>query len=122
MTSAGFVCADGLVVAVDAEHSGGVARWEQRRIFEHSRGACALALCGAGNEDLIRMAFDQLTRELEDGDGLEDIGRKAEKLVNRLAKKYLFCYGDADQRRPELKLLIAASSAAGPRKRSLFHQ
>jgi len=114
MTSAaGFVCADGLVIAADAEHSSGVARWEQRRIFEHTRAAYALSVCGAGNDDLIRMAFDQLARELEDADQLEDLERKSEKLVNRLAKKYLFCYGEHDAQRPQLRLLIAASAAHG---------
>jgi len=113
MTSAGFVCADGLVVAADAAHSSGIARWEQRRIFEHSRPSYALAVCGAGNDDLIRMAFDQLARELEDDDGLEELWRKSEKLVQRIAKKYLFCYAEQARERPQLQLLIAASARAG---------
>jgi hypothetical protein len=72
-----------------------------------------LAVCGAGNDDLIRMAFDQLVRELKDDDQLEDLWRKSEKLVQRVAKKYLFCYDERARERPQLQLLIAATSRAG---------
>ena len=105
--AAGFVCADGIVLSADADAASGVARWEPRRILVQARGAYLAAVSGCGNHDLIRMAADQLARDLDEDDDLEGLWRTSEKLVNRLAKKYLFCYAEHDPERPQLQLLIA---------------
>ena len=104
--AAGCVCADGILLAAGIALTDASEKWPQRCFFEHAAPNYRFALTGAGNSDLVRMSFDQLSRELDDDDELQDICERTEKAVNRFAKKYLFCYEPGDARRPEVELLI----------------
>jgi hypothetical protein len=104
--AAGFVCADGIVLAAGIARTDASDKWPQRCFFERTAPRYRVALTGSGNDDLVRMAFDHLARELDEDDDLDEIHERAEKSLNRLAKKYLFCYEAGDPRRPELRLLI----------------
>jgi len=105
--AAGFVCSDGILLAAGTALSDASDKWPQRCFFERATPGYRIALAGCGNSDLVRMAFDQLSRELDEDEELDDIWRRAEKVLNRLAKKYLFCYEASDPRRPELELVVA---------------
>jgi|HubBroStandDraft_4_1064222.scaffolds.fasta_scaffold55379_3 hypothetical protein len=111
--AAGFVCADGILLAAEIALTDASDKWPQRCFFERVVPRYRVALTGSGNADLVRMAFDHLARELDEDDDLDDIWERAEKLLNRMAKKYLFCYDAGDARRPELRLLIAARMQDG---------
>jgi hypothetical protein len=111
--AAGFVCSDGILLAAGTALTDASDKWPQRCFFERAVPRYRIALVGCGNSDLVRMAFDQLARELDEDDDLDDIWRCVEKVLNRLAKKYLFCYEASDPRRPELELLIAARMQDG---------
>ncbi|HTT03516.1 MAG TPA: hypothetical protein VMG11_15660 [Steroidobacteraceae bacterium] len=107
--AAGFLCTDGVVVARATERSGSAAKWTPTEIFVGSGSGYEIAVTGIGNAALIRMAADQLLeRSLEGDEDLSELWEECERLVNRLSKKYIFCYGERDPERPQLQLLVAA--------------
>ncbi len=112
--AAGFLCADGIVLARATERSGQIAKWTPTEIFRHTSAQYELAVTGAGDDALIRMAADHLLqRELDDDDDLSELQEKSERMVNRLSKKYIFCHGERDTQRPQLQLLVAARMSGG---------
>ena len=111
--AAGFVCTDGILLAAGTALTDASDKWPQRCFFERTMPRYRIALAGCGNADLVRLAFDHLSRELDEEDDLQDIRRRAEKMLSRLAKKYLFCYEASDPRRPELELLLAVRMQDG---------
>ena len=107
--AAGFIASDGIVIARATERSGSAAKWTPTEIFVGSSSAYEIAVTGSGDPALIRMAADQLLeRTLEGDEDLSDLCEECERLVNRLSKKYIFCYGERDAERPQLQLLVGA--------------
>jgi hypothetical protein len=108
--AAGFRCIDGIVLA--RAGGGAVPKWE-RHIFEQTTPGYTIAVTGAGNVDLVRMAAEHWARELDEDAELDEIARCAEKVIRRLCKKHILCYGANDPERPQLQLLLGASTAHG---------
>ncbi|MGO9037099.1 MAG: hypothetical protein ACLQKH_03865 [Steroidobacteraceae bacterium] len=103
--AAGFICADGIVVAADSEYtnpsSGG--KWSNLKIFEYKRANYGVVITGAGDATLIRMAADHIDRALKEGDDLSDIWLTVEAVTSNIAAKCIF----PDPTRPDLFLIVA---------------
>jgi 20S proteasome alpha/beta subunit len=111
--AAGFVCADGLVIAADGEISNNIAKWEDTKVHQCIRKNYGVVISGAGDSTLLKMAVDEIDLQLAENADLQRIREIVVDVTDRLSRRCIFCYVDGDPDRPDLQLLVGARMKSG---------
>jgi 20S proteasome alpha/beta subunit len=115
--AAGFICADGIILAADTQYTVGSTKTNGQKIYDVIEdGDYRLILAGAGDVPYIRMTADKLVSNLlkkklhSESDVIEVVGAT----LKWVHKEHIFPH-PADQfgNKPMVQLLVAIRSSAG---------
>jgi hypothetical protein len=110
--AAGFQCSDGIILCADTEHTGG-SKLNRPKIFPLHED---LIVTGAGHDNLIRLAVEDLRRSFGAGAsfGAEEVRLKLTEILIEIHQRHLFAfYRPDDLNRPNLSLLVAVRDSSG---------
>jgi 20S proteasome alpha/beta subunit len=111
--AAGILCADGIIVCADTEHTGDVSKFQASKIIavdEHT------FLTGAGSTDYILMTADKLRDELKAARPVNatDARQIVETVVKGVHAEHIFnFYNASDPYRPQMSLIVAIRCSGG---------
>jgi len=111
--TAGFVCANGIILCADSQHSDEQAKYQRDKIYSNEDET--LCVTGAGNEAYIRMTFDKLCEEftISPMDRM-DARKKVEDIVKGVYNEHIFkLWKPTDPTCPEMALIVAAKCDDG---------
>jgi 20S proteasome alpha/beta subunit len=111
--AAAIRCSDGIIFCADTELSSPDSKSNKQKIFtwEHS-----LCMTGAGDYDMLRMAFDKMCEIYTLGvpPNASFARQTAETVVTDLYKDHFFCYESTDPERPSgLSLIVGTRCGDG---------
>ena len=111
--AAGIICADGIILCADTEHTGDVSKFQASKIIPIDENTF---LTGAGSTDYILMTADKLRDELKETRpaNSSDARRIVEKVVRDVYAEHIFSFYDAsDPYRPQMFLITAIRCSGG---------
>jgi len=111
--AAAIRCSDGLIFCADTELSSPDSKSNNQKIFTWGQSLC---MTGAGDYELLRMAFDKLCEVYALGipPNAAFARQTAETVVGELYKDHFFCYEHDDPDRPNgLSLIIGTRCGDG---------
>jgi hypothetical protein len=113
--AAGFVAEDGVVVCADSQHTGTMAKFDQKKIRDMVSGDSYLVLGGAGTSDYIDMAGDLIEDKFKKcRKGESSIRRIIKDAVLEVYRNHIIPFWQAnDTRAPQVFLIVAARLAGG---------